>query len=288
MSRRKRSFTPGLREFISKVITPVVLVTGVLFLVYFNFSSILKAQQAAGNQFTGLVAFNQGNFAYHFQETSGIDRPVLRYNGVNLLTYADWSSTVSIDGNVQELYNSNEGYDIDQNKMQIYNTASGDGWQLIKTVTLVNDHTVTVTFQFVARPVSLPGPTSYQFTIAHVITVPNEWYNIQTTNSTLSASVLQANGIPAPTSSTPVGYGTLSFSVEGSAFSTPVITLHNEKAYVRGASTITLAQRFSTEYTVIKPPPLEMITLGTETLTFEPTLGPAGAPPQGVVPLPEQ
>lgn len=288
MSRRKRSFTPGLREFISKVITPVVLVTGVLFLVYFNFSSVLRTQQVNYDQFNGQVSFNQGNFAYHFQETSGIDRPVLRYNGVNMLTYADWSSMVSIDGDVQELYNSNEGYDIDQSKKQIYNTATGDGWQLIKTVTLVNDQTVTVTYQFVARPGGLPGPTSYQFTIAHVSPSPNEWYNVHTNNNTFSASVLQANGLPAPTSSIPVGYGTLSFSVEGSAFSTPVITLHNEKTYVRGTSTITLAQRFSTEYTVIKPPPFEIITLGTETLTFKPAPSSPGAPLQNIVLLPKQ
>lgn len=286
MSRRHRSFTPGLRSFLTMVMTPAVLVLGVLFLIYFNFSAVLKASQVNDDQFQGLVSFSQGNFAYRFQETAGIDRPALRFNGINMLSYAEWSSTVSVAGNVQELWNNAHGYDVDSNKRQVYSTISGDGWQLTKIISLVNDHTVTVAFQFVARPVSLPGPASYVFDIAHVVTSPEEWYNIQTNRTTFTASVLQADGMPTPTSSSFMNYGTLSLSATGPALHTPAIQLENSTTYAASKGSLTLGQAFYTEYHVTKPTPFEMIPLGTETLTFKPAQTPSDAPSQDVVPLP--
>lgn len=285
MARRHRTFTPDLRTFISKVITPVVLVLGVLILIYYNFGSALKMSQIADNQFHGQVAFSQGSFAYRFQETAGIGRPALRYNGTDMLTYAEWSSTSSVDGDVQELWNNNHGYDVDQNKQQVYSTISGDGWQLTEIVSLVNDHTVTVTFQFVARPKPQFTPAHYTFDIAHAVTSPNEWYNIQTGNNSFSAQVIQGSGAPDPTK-TLINYGTLSFSASGPALRTPAIALQNSTAITTSAGTSTVAQAFNTEYQVTNPPSFKLITLGTETLTFHTQSSAPGSPSQNGAPLP--
>ena len=286
MSRRRRPFTPGLRDFISKVITPTVLVLGVLLLVYVNFSSVLKASQVTNNQFLGLVAFNQGNFGYRFQETSGIDRPALRYAGINMLSYAEWSSTASVDGDVQELWNNQHGYDTDQKKPQVYSTISADAWQLNETVSLVNDHTMTVTFQFVARPApGAPAPTHYVFDIAHVVPSPYEWYDVKTGNTTFTTQVIQGNGVPTSTSK-PTSLGTLTLSATGPALHTPAITLKNNTAVTDSTGSTTLAQAFYTEYQVTNPTAFQLITLGTETLTFQSGSASAGSPLPGSVPVP--
>jgi len=287
MSHYHATFTPGLRSFISKVLTPAVLVLGVLLLIYFNFNSVLKASQLSDDQFHGLVAFNQGNFAYRFQENAGIDRPALRYAGINILSYSEWSSIVSIDGGVQELWNNYHGYDVDQNKRQLYSTISGDGWQLFEIVSLVNDHTVTVAFNFTTRPASLPSPVRYVFDIAHVSSPDHGWYNIRITNKDFTAQVIQGSGVPTRTSMLRSN-GTLSFSATGPALYTPAITLKNSTTVADGRSTLTLGQAFYTEYQVTNPTPFRIITLGTETLTFLPSSTSPSAPAPGVVPLPGQ
>jgi hypothetical protein len=287
MSHRHGTFTPSLRSFISKVLTPAVLVLGVLLLIYFNFNSVLKAAQITNDQFNGLVAFNQGNFAYRFQENAGIDRPALRYAGINVLSYSEWSSIISIDGDVQELWNNFHGYDVDQNKRQLYSTISGDRWQLIEIVSLVNDHTVTVAFNFTTRPASLPSPVHYVFDITHITSPGYEWYNIQTANNSFTAQVIQGTGVPTRTS-TLRSYGTLSFSATGPALYAPAITLKNSTTVTGSRGTLTLGQAFYTEYQVTNPTPFRMITLGTETLIFKPSSTSPGAPAPGVVPLPGQ
>ncbi|MEO9028743.1 MAG: hypothetical protein ABI413_08015, partial [Ktedonobacteraceae bacterium] len=237
--------------------------------------------------FLGQIAFNQGNFAYRFQETSGIDRPVVRYAGTNMLSYAEWSSTASIDGDVQELWNNNHGYDVDQHNPQVYSTISGIGWQLSEMVNLVNDHTVTVTFNFVARPDPhlQSVPVHYVFDIAHIIPPPNEWYNIQTDNNSFTAQVIQGNGAPDLTRKL-ISYGTLSFAASGPALQTPAINVKNSTSINGSTGAVTLAQAFDTEYQVTNPTPFKLITLGTETLTFKPDSTPPDAPSQDVVPLP--
>lgn len=288
MSRRPTSFTPGLNTFLSKVATPSVLVLGILLLIYFNFNSVLKAQQVDEDQFHGDVTFSQGNFSYRFQENTGIDRPALRYVGQSMLSFAEWSSTVSVDGNVQELWNNGHGYDVDTTHNQIYNTISGQGWQLIEIVTLVNDHTTTVTFDFVARPSSLPGPTQYVFDIAHVIT-SSEWYNIQTGNGAFTAQVI--SGTPTATADLlkPDVIGTIALKATGVDAPTPTVQVQNRTTVITSQKTsLSVAQAFSTEYTVKRPSPFRVITLGTETFTFQAGQAAAGTPLTGSVALPGQ
>lgn len=282
MPRAKRPFTPGLRQFLTRVITPAVLVGGIIFLIFFNFNSVLKATKVTDDHFHGDVAFSQGSFALRFQENAGIDRPALSYAGQDLISYSEWGSTASIDGNVQEIWNNSHGYEYDEKANQIYSTVSGKGWQLTQIVTLVNDHTVTVTFKFDAQPDSLPGPDRYIFDIAHVTSPDYQWYNCQVKNNTFSGQVMSGNG-PQAFKDKPQFYGILSLMVAGPAVHAPSPWIKNGTALV-GKKDIVLGQEFFTEYEVNNPSPDVQITLGTETLTFR-----SGAnSPDAPLPLPVQ
>ncbi len=272
MSRHQRaSITPGLRTFISKVITPACLVLGVLFLIFYNFHSVLKVMKVTDDHFHGNVAFSQNAFAFSFQENTGIGRPVLSNAGQALLSYAEWSSTVSVDGAVQELWNNSHGYDVDESKDQIDNTISNDGWQLTEIITLVNNHTVTVTFTFDARSTARPAPTHYIFDIAHVTDSSYEWYNYQTNNTTFNAQVIQGDW--KPVQGNPTVFGKLSFSTTSAA-----VQVNNSTVISGDRGGYNLANAFSTQYTVNTPSPFQVITLGTETLTYQPAPATPGAP----------
>lgn len=270
---RHTSFTPGLRAFISKVLTPAVLVLGVLLLIFFNFNSVRKAGQVTNAAFQGDVTFSHGAFSYSFQETSGINRPILSYAGQDLLSYAEWSSTYSINGQVQELWNTYHGYDSDLAKRQVYSTASGDGWQLTEIVTLVDSHTVTVTFDFHASSTSF-APITYIFDIAHVTVLSHEWYNYHTGEGTFTAQVISGQGVPT---GQPRSLGTLTLTATGDAVPTPAIIMPGTTPVGSRTGSIGLAKAFFTQYTVTNPSPGQLITLGTETLTFSPYQSFAGS-----------
>ncbi len=282
MSRRQsNTFTPNLQTFLKKVMTPAVLVGGVVFLIFFNFNSELKTTTVANDHFHGDVAFSHGPFAYRFQEDGGLDRPALSYAGEDLISYSEWGSTASVDGVVQELWNNNHGYEYDTSKDRLYNAISGTGWQLVEIVTLVNDHTVTVTFNFVARPASLPGPSNYVFDIAHVTSTAYQWYNCQVSNNTFTGQIMSGNGVAALRNK-PQFYGVLSVAASSA--------IHKPAVWVKGGTslvsekTIVLGQEFFTEYQIDNPTPDHLIALGSETLSFQTSANSPDAP----LPLPAQ
>jgi hypothetical protein len=290
LSRHRRvSFTPGLRVFLTKVMTPSVLVLGILLLVFFNFNAILKAEIIKDDHFNGDIAFSRGGFAYRFQKDAGLDRPALSYNRQDLVSYSEWGSTISIDGQVQELWNNYHGYDYDEAKQQTFSTTTsttsnatgGNGWQLIETVTLVNDHTVTVTYNFDASPYALPGPELYVIDIAHVTSTAYQWYNCQVNNNTFTGQVMSGNGTQAFLNK-PKFFGLLSLSMTGSHAAG--IRLQNTTTVTNGKGNITIGQEFLTEYRISNPTPSRLITLGAETLTFQPNVTSPDAP----LPLPAQ
>jgi hypothetical protein len=286
MSQSKRtSITPGLRVFIEKVITPVVLIVGIIFLIYFNFKGVLKATKISQDQYNGVVAFNQGNLSYQFLENAGSYRPNIKYGSSELLAYAEWSSTYAVNGLTGEIWNNAHGYDYDATKQQVFSTISGTNWQLIEVITLTNDHTVTVTFEFATRTNDLT-PATYEFDIAHVVDSSNEWANIQATDTSFTAQVVagKATAIAAPTSSTPVG--TISLAASGEFLAPQGVKVNNEKDFTNGAGTISVAQGFYTKYTITNPTPLKLYTLGTETLTFSTATTSLSTPSNYVVDMP--
>lgn len=261
------SITPTLRVFISKVITPVVLVAGLLVLILFNFQAVLKATVSDHDHFHGEVSFSQGAFAYCFLQTSGIDRPVVRYDNLDLLTYAEWSSTFAIDGNVQQLWDANHGYSYDEARRQVFSTIDANGGQLNEVVSLVDDHTIKVVFNLVPQPPAgaNPPPLRYVLDIAHV---HHSWYGYQATNDTFRASVKNGG----------LKIGTILFQVEGNEASHLLVEVDGAQSTVATSRTMNETDGFISEYVLENPTPYRIIPLGTETITFQPTAYGAGTP----------
>jgi hypothetical protein len=260
LRRQSVTVTPALRVFINKVITPVVLVAGVLILILFNFRTVLKDVQTESDQFSNQVAFSSGSLAYRFKQIAGGERPALLFNGSEFMTYVEWNSTISVDGEVQELWNSSHGYSYDETRRQVFNTISGSGWQLIQVITLVDDHTVTVKYSFVSKNTSSAPPKHYIFDFAHT---HSYWYNSQVNNNnTFTAQTTQ-------TSKDNPNSPLVSLKVEGDGAENPQIKLGVERgtANPQGGVSSELGS-FTTEYTIDNPTPNQIISLGTETIIY--------------------
>ncbi len=191
---RKKEKTPRLNArlytFVSKVITPAVLLLGLLFLALFHFRGVLASTQATDNIYKDQQAYSLWAMSYKFQQLAGIDRPNISYNGVSLISFVDWSSTISIDGNAVNLWDNYHGYDYNRqstNATQVFATTSGSGWQVAEVVTLTDSHTVTIQYYFTAMPVGIAEPHHVELTIQHY---HQTWLNPTVQNNTFTAGVL--------------------------------------------------------------------------------------------------
>lgn len=260
--------TLTLYSMLSKIITPIALLLGVLILITYNFSSVLKTIEPQSDPYHGRVAFNQGALYAVFKENTGLDRPNIAYNGNEFLSYAEWSSTISVDGEMQELWNNYHGYSVDETHHQVYNTVSGNGWQLIEIATLVDDHTVTVTFNLVTRPQSTTPPSQYVLDIMHT---HNFWYQEQISGGTFNAEVAEgdpANSQNSPQTYQPTTLGSVSLTVKNDGAQASSLRLSDVHTSIMPGGKLSWSQGLISEYKIANPPPFQMITLGTETLHF--------------------
>lgn len=284
----KISYTPNLRTFISKVITPTVLILGLIVLIVYNFRGVLKTTQADSDHFHGLVSFNQGALNSGFKLYSGLDRPLLKYGTHNLLSYAQWSSTITIDGNVIDLWNNEQSYSYDEAKRTVYSTISGDGgWQLNQVTTLVDDHTAKITYNFTARTTSLAPSKHYVIDIAHIVQ-NGYWYGPQVQNTSFKAFVKvndPAGALSDDAANIASAVGAISLSTSGGDLSPAQVMVPNYGMKVTNKGNIQWTQAFMTRYTFDNPTPLRLINLGSETITFQPGATSLGAPVGGPVPL---
>ncbi len=266
LQSHKPSVTPSIRTFISKVITPVVLLVGIIVLVYFNFNAVLKATQNQGDHFRGAPSFSQGSFAYDFRETAGVERPKFTFKGDELLTYVEWNSTISVDGVVQNLWDNDHNYSVDENKQQVYSTIGGPGWQLTEIVTLQDEHTATVEFQLIPRSLVTPAPTHYVLDISHKNS--QFWYDAKVAGNTFTTKAM--NGDPNTVlkqSSLQQPMGTLSVAVAPEKNVQASLKVDNYKTvnpeYGPWSNSMT------TEYSLDNPASNIIVPLGKETITFQ-------------------
>lgn len=276
--------TPTLYTMLSKIITPVAILLGLLILITYNFSSLLKTLDMPGDQYSGKIAFNQGSLHTIFQENTGVDRPNIAYNSNELLSYSEWSSTISVDGETQELWNNYHGYSWDNARSQMFNTVSGSGWQFIEIATMLDNHTITVVFNFVVRPQSTTFPTHYVFDIMHT---HNFWYQTQVNNTTFSAQV--AAGDPANSQTDiltyrPTTLGSISLTVQPDAAQVSSLRLSDAHVSTTPSGKLTWSKGLITEYKIDNATPYQMVTLGTETIHFTPVDSPPERPVSGAVP----
>lgn len=265
-----------LNRFVKMVITPVVLLAGLLMLVLLHFHGVLSITTANNNLYKGITAYSAGSLEMSFQHNAGTDRPAIMYGNVNLLSFVDWSSTISVDGQVQNLWDNFHGYDQDDTKHQIFATTSGYGWQLVEIVSLVNAHTVTVQYNFMAQHQGDAEPHHVVLSIVHL---HKSWYQPQVKGGTFTAQVLPGyvSSISSDTTR-PHGIGILTLTVAGQHVSATPMSIDDVHGFAQPNGTeLSLATSMTTRYSIDNPQVDRLTPLGTETITFANTQAP-GAP----------
>jgi hypothetical protein len=292
VAERPRRIRPNVRlyTFVSKVITPAILLLGLLVLAVYHFSGVLANTQSIDNIYHGEQAYSKGPMAYTFQELAGTDRPDINYNGISLLTYVDWSSTMSIDGHVSNLWDNFHGYDYDRinpNDPVFTSTTSGTGWQLIEVVKLTSNHSMTISYSFVARTETLAEPHHVILTIEHV---HQSMYQPTIRGNVFTAGVLSHEMDSVTSGDTPTPLGTITVSVQGPAVSASSIVLDTARgSQDTNGNDAVLTDSFQTTYVIQDPDVNRMTRLGTETVNFTPASSvgtPVSAPLPVITPTP--
>lgn len=263
-----------LNRFVLRAITPVVLLAGLLLLLIYHFHGVLQVTQAQDNAFRGVTALSSGPLQLTFLRDSGTERPLVQWNGYDLITYADWSSTVAVDGQVTELWNTPHGYTFDQATHRIYVSNTGDGWQVIAAITLVSSQQVRVDYSFVALSSAATQPHTVVLTIQHQRVF---WYQPGVAGATFRAAVPALSGAAALAGQPSAPIGMLTLSATGPAFAG--MQLGDVRAVAAPDGTRQQwASTLTTTYQLTNPPVDKLILLGSETLTFAPSATGAGMP----------
>lgn len=272
----------GLRRLVTKFATPVVLLVGLLLLAAVHFRGVLAITTAQTDLYRGVSAYSSGPFQLSFQQNAGTQRPAVVFENAEILNYAEWSSTISVDGHVTNLWDNAHGYSADSSHRQVFSTISGPGWQVVEVAQLVDAHTITVQFEFVARNQGTAAPHNVTLSILHV--------HRSLYQPTLHGDRLTADVLPSPVTSLDGGaalasVGSLTFAVSGSAATGNDITLNNvvSAAGPNGASRA-VTDSFTTTYSLSNPTVDKLTTLATETITFNGQAQP-GQPAGVPVPL---
>ena len=261
-----------LKNFVMKVITPVVLLAGLLILVLVHFRGVLKITTAQQNQYDGIVAYSGGPLGVSFDQNAGTSRPQISFANAKVLSIVDWDSTISVDGTVTNLWNSAHGYSQDNAKRQIFSTSTGTNWQVIQIITLVTDRTVRVQYEFVAPRASSAEPRNVVLTISH-LQQSLEQPHIK--GNTLTALVLPHKVTSLTNSSVPKPMGTLTVQVAGPAVIDKAVSIQNLQAQATSSGSLTTVfDTFTTTYSIQNPQVDRMIPLGTETITYNTSILP--------------
>jgi hypothetical protein len=287
---------------IARAVTPAVLIAGLLVLAVYHFHGVLQITQASDNLYRGIYAFSQDKFEVDFQRDAGLDRPDILYDRFELMSFSDWDTVISVDGHTQELWNSYHGYSVDTQKRQVFASASGYGWQLTEVVTLVDDHTVTVTYQLTARHLGTAAPQQVMLQVVHqhagyLDNGPPQpksvfWYDPKVQGNTFTGEELPlaaqdpvAHPATGPTY-TAYPFGVTTLQISGPFVASTPITLHNYgSAVVQGGQSEAWAGSLATHYAISNPPVDTLTTLGTETISFGLLGQNAGTPV--ILPLPQ-
>ena len=283
----KVSKTTQFYKVILKFITPVVLLGGLLVLAVYHFHGVLKISAADVDSFHGVFAFSAGDYQMLLRQNAGTDRPAISYSGNPVLSYSDWSSDIIVDGQTQVLWDAFHGYSVDTTKQQVFSTSSGTGWQVVEVATLVDAHTVQVTYSLDVISVGPTTPTRITLTIAHV--QPAYWLDPTTQGTTFTAQVLSSTALSnlapntgptgeLPTTQTLVPVGQVSLNVSGPALISNGVQMPDYRSVTGGGVQQGWASVVDTTYTVTNPAINVLIPLGTETVTFTPNAASAGTP----------
>ncbi|MGH2487206.1 MAG: hypothetical protein ACRDHE_14460, partial [Ktedonobacterales bacterium] len=183
------------------------------------------------------------------------------------------------------LWDNMHGYSQDNAHHQIFSTISGAGWQVIQIATLVDAHTMTVRYDFVARNQGLAVPRNVTLSILHT---HKSLYQPTLRGSTLKAGVLPAAVSSLDGGAAPAPMGALTFAVSGPSAGVNPITVNNVTSAVGpNGATRSVADSFTTTYALSNPIVDKLTTLATETITYTSLTAP-GAPVGAPVATPAQ
>lgn len=259
-----------------KIVTPLILVAGLLFFAVHAFSSTLINSQQQSDQYHDLLAFRQGPLAAILKSSAGLDRPGILYYNDNLLSYAEWSSTITINGSQQELWNNAHQYRIDEKNHTIYNTINGATWQLIQRITLINNHTISVTFSLNTQ---LQTNTKNLHYVLNIVHIHNFWLTQQFQSNTFVGQVMLGDPETLQrqlVKERPILLGTLSLKVQSTLPQAPTLLISDAHSIMGVKQSWQWNRSLTTVYTVDNPPPSQLIALGTETITFQPSIHQSG------------
>ena len=233
---------------------------------------------------TTLAAFNHGPLEMSYSLKGGAGQPTLFYYDHTVLTYAPWSSTITVNGVTQPLWNSYQTSHISNVKDTVTSVASGAGWQVFQSVTLVNDSTMTVSYAVATHPqAGEPAPSHIELAITHLNDV---WYAPTTRGATFQAQIVGANASALrqllQQGAVPQAIGAVNMTLSGSAIASNPYSLTNAQQVVAAdGSTHAWASQLTTRYTLDAPPANQIIPLGVETITFQPSPVTDGSTPVG-------
>lgn len=293
---RKPRRDARLYRALARAITPAVLIAGLLLLAVYHFNGILKTTAAEDNLFHGVTAFSSGRLELDFQRDAGIDRPAILWNRLGVMTFSEWDSIIAVDGHTDELWNNFHGYSVDAAHNTMYATTSGYGWQVTEIARLVDDHTITVTFELTARNVGTAVPRHVELLVNHHHSngqpgaMAGFWYYPQVNGASFTAEELPLSVQNPAVPYQPDSYqsfnpdATTSLSVAGPALAHTPIALNNAASAVLQGHSQSWASSFTTHYVLDNPPPDQLLMLGTETITVQPLASGSGTPV--ILPLP--
>jgi len=265
---RRRPANVQVRRFVSRAITPFVLVVGLLILGFYQFNGVLKVTTAQDNAFHSVVAYNSGPMQVSFLQNAGTNRPSVNYKGQNLVTYVEWSSTIAVNGDVQELWNSYHGYSTDSQRQVIDSAASNDAWQIIQVITVVNASTVTVAYDFTYRPqANAPTPQHIELTILHQ---HSAWSQPTVAGDTFTGQITTATSATNASAGLRT-VGTVTIALSGSALAPNPLRLLDYRSTVQAnGQNQAVATALTSNYVLDHPVANVLIPLGVETITFSP------------------
>lgn len=255
-----------LNRLVTRTITPFVLLTGLILLVVFNYHSVLQSSTDQFSIIRGQQSYSVGGLQTRFTQNAGDQRPSVLAQGSGILSWVEWNSKLSVDGEVFTLWDSGHGYEYDDGKRQIYSTATGHGVQIIEIVTAVDDHTVTVEYRLAAQPVGQSGVQHVVLNIAHY---HQGLYQPVVSGNTLVASVLPDNVYEPKGETALKPFGKMAFTVSGPQLASSPLRIDDWHVDTTADGSHGYANYFTTTYAIDNPTVNEVVPLGTETLTFQ-------------------
>lgn len=267
------------KQFVLGLVTPTIVILALLVFAVVQFRDTLALAQQRDKLFRGYAAYNAGLLEMDFQRDGGKHRPLIRYDGRDVLQYEEWSSAVVVDGQVYGLWDHIHGYNFDDGARKVFSTITGSGWQVIQVIT-VRDSSVEVAYTFDANTGDGMGTT----TPHHVTLIVNHqhdyWVDPTISQQTFQGGVVPElqNRLPAELVGVPLHASWIvslrAHPADGVQSAMRLGGPDSETASPAAPNTAqTWVNQFTTTYSLDNPPMNVLTPIGVETITVRPEAG---------------